>query len=104
VALADGKVAIYGFSAGARVIDVTKALYASSNYTQLPAFATLAACRSVLNQSVDSAAAGLRASVAEQVAAACKLRLAGFGFELVSFDLTQFTIAQAAETTTFTPG
>ena len=97
VYLANGKAAVYGFSASARVSNVTKALYASSNYTQLPAFATLAACRSVLNQSADSASSSPRAALEEQVANDCKIRLAALGFELISFKLTQFAVQQTPE-------
>src|ERR1017187_10995344 len=49
VALSDGTTAIYGFVASAAVCDVRKAIYSSTNYTQMPAFVTLCAARATLN-------------------------------------------------------
>jgi hypothetical protein len=99
VALADGSTAIYGFVASAAVCDVMKAIYSSTNYTQMPAFATLCAVRATLNR-LDTNQLGIgRAAIEEEITSECRSRLTTAGFELLSFRLTQLAIAAPAPST-----
>lgn len=96
VALADGATAVYGFSASAEVRDVGKAIYASTTYSQLPAFVTLCVARATLNRCrTDQIRLG-QAALGEEVSAECRARLAEAGFELLSFRFTQMNIAVPA--------
>jgi hypothetical protein len=96
VVLADGATVVYSFSASAEVRDVKKAIYASTNYTQLPAFVTICAARGALNRSqTDQIRAG-QAALTEEVSAQCRSRLAEAGFDLLSFRFTQMGFAATA--------
>lgn len=92
VALADGVTAVFNFSMSAKVSEVRKAVYASPTYTQIPAFAALCAARSTLNAHPSGEFLKGRKALEEEIATACRLRLAASGFELVSFQLTRFDL------------
>lgn len=93
VALRERGAAIYSMSGSARAEDVRKALYAASNYNHVPEFVLLCCARFVLN---DCTAAELanRDAVAERIVSRAKPRLAAAGFELLSFRLTELSLAQ----------
>lgn len=96
VALADGAIAVYGFSVSASVADVKKAMYASANYNQIPAFITLCVTRGVLNRSQTGQIISSRTGIEEEMSNLCRSRLAAAGFSLNSFALTQFAVARPA--------
>lgn len=96
VTLADGAIAIYGFSVSAQVTDTKKAMYTSANYNQMPAFITLCVTRGVLNRSQTGRIVSDRAGLEEEMSNLCRSRLAASGFNLNSFTLTQFAIARPA--------
>jgi hypothetical protein len=96
VGLADSAIAVYGFSASAQVGDVRKALYASANYTQMPAFVMLCAVRRMLSQCQTNQIAIGRAALEDEIISECRSRLAAAGFELISLRFTQLGIATSA--------
>lgn len=93
VSLPDGTMVIYGFTASAQVHDVKKAIYASATYTMLPAFVTMCVTRGVLGQCQSGAIKTGKAALSEEILAAARSRLAASGFELLSFALTELSIA-----------
>lgn len=95
VTLPDGTMAVYGFTANAKVIDVEKATYASTNYNQFPTFVTLSAARSVVSKQMSSQFTMRRATVEEEIVNRCRTQLASAGFELVSFQFSQFNVMGA---------
>jgi len=92
VTLADGSTAVYGFNASAKVNDVQKATYASTIYSQVPAFVTLCVARSSLSGYVSSHLAAERVAVEKKNIDTCKSRLASAGFELVSFKFSKLSV------------
>lgn len=96
VGLEDGAIAVYGFAASAQVGDVRKALYASANYTQIPAFISLCIARRLLNQCRTNQIVVGRAALEDEIASSCRSRLAAAGFDLISFRFTQLGIAAPA--------
>jgi hypothetical protein len=100
VALADGAIAVYGFTSSAQVCQVKKALYASATYTQVPAFVTLCATRSLLNGCRSDQLRAGRAAIEAEMIGLCRSRLAAAGFELNSFRLTELRFAAPAPVTT----
>ncbi len=94
VGLRDGAAAWYSFLGSARVVDVRKALYAAANYSHVPEFVLLCSARFVLNDCTSAQIMADKDVVAEQVISRAKPKLAAAGFELLSFRLTQLSIAQ----------
>ena len=86
------KILFLDINISAKVSDVRKATYASPTYTQMPAFATLCAVRSMLNVQLSRDIAAGRRTVEEKIAGACRERLAASGFELLAFQLTQLGV------------
>jgi hypothetical protein len=96
VTLADGAFAVYSFAASAEVSDVSQALKAAANYTQVPAFVILSVARAVLNQSQSDEFGFGRALLEEKAASLCRSRLSAAGFRLLSFQFTELSIAAPA--------
>ncbi len=96
VALTDGSTAVYGFSGGAKIRDARKALYSGQNYSQATAFVMLCCTRLVLNGSSSSNVQINRAAIEQQIVDRAKPKLEAMGFELLSFRLTQLSIAASA--------
>lgn len=93
VALTDGQTAVFGFSGNADVSDARKALYSAQNLNQVPAYVLLVCSRAVLNQ---QSGANLKIGqnlIEEQIAGQAKARLKEQGFNLLSFRLSQLSIA-----------
>jgi len=93
VALTDGQTAVFGFSGNADVNDAHKALYSAQNFNQVPAYVLLVCSRAVLNQ---HSSANLKISqnlIEGKIAEQAKERLKNQGFNLLSFRLTQLSIA-----------
>jgi hypothetical protein len=96
VALADGAIAVYGFTSSAQVCDAKTALYASATYTQVPAFVILCATRKLFNGCRSDQLGAGRSAIEEEMIGLCRSRLATAGFELKSFRLTELRIAAPA--------
>lgn len=96
VSLPDGTTVIYGFIASAQVRDVKKAIYASANYNTVPAFVTLCVARRVLGQCQSDAIKTGKATLTDEILTVSRSLLAASGFELLSFSLTELTIAPSA--------
>ena len=92
VGLRDGTAASYGFSATAQVRDARKAIYSSTNYTQIPAYVLLCSTRFVLNNSSGAQLKLNRDGVTNQIVERAKPRLAAAGFELLSFRIPQLAV------------
>jgi uncharacterized membrane protein YqiK len=97
VSLADGSMAFYGIAASARVCDARKAIYASTNYNDVPLFVALCDARSILGRCTRSELAKGRARVEQEMIEACQLRLASVGFELVSFRISELSVATQSD-------
>jgi hypothetical protein len=93
VSLADGSTAIYGFSGNAEVRDARQALDASQNYSQIPAYVLLCCTRLVLNGYAKNQVQIGQRAIEEEVVKRAKPRLAAQGFDLLSFRMTQLSIA-----------
>ncbi len=93
VALTDGQTAIYGFSASADVRDARKALYSAQNFSQVPAYVLLVCSRSVLNQRASGDLKIAQSAIEEEISKQARKRLEAQGFNLLSFQLTQLSIA-----------
>jgi SPFH domain/Band 7 family protein len=93
VALTDGQTAVFGFSGDADVSDARKALYSAQNLNQVPAYVLLVCSRSVLNQQSGANLKIVQNRIEEQIAEQAKARLKDQGFNLLSFRLTQLSIA-----------
>lgn len=92
VGLKDGTAAQYSFSATAQVSDARKAAYASTNYTQIPAYVLLTCVRYVLNTSSSSELKINKDAAVSQIMDRARPRLAGAGFDLLSFRISQLSI------------
>jgi regulator of protease activity HflC (stomatin/prohibitin superfamily) len=90
----DGAGVVYSFSGSARVRDVRKALYAAANYSHIPSFVLLCCARFVLNDSTSAQIAANKDAVVEQIINRARPRLEVAGFELLSFRLTDLSVAQ----------
>lgn len=93
VTVADGAIAVYGFAMSAQVSNVRKAMYASANYNQMPAFIGLCVTRRILNDCETSRIGSGWAAIESEMTELCRSRLAAAGFDLNSFRLTQLRIA-----------
>lgn len=93
VMLVDGITVVYGFSASAKVGDVSKAMYSSATYNQIPAFVAICATRSILSMHSSSELAMGRAALEAEIIDTSKSRLASLGFEFVSYRLSQLSVA-----------
>jgi SPFH domain / Band 7 family len=93
VALTDGQTAIYGFSASAEVRDARKALYSAQNFSQVPAYVLLVCSRAVLNQRASGDLTVNQGAIEAEMNKCAKARLESQGFNLLSFRLTQLSIA-----------
>jgi hypothetical protein len=96
VALTDGSTALYGFSGSATIRDARKALYSTQNYSQAPACVLLCCSRVVLNGHSSSNLQIDRGAIEQQIVEQAKPRLESLGFELLSFRLTQLSLAASA--------
>lgn len=94
VVLSDGVAAVYSFSGSARVDDVRKSLYAAANYSHVPEFVLLCCARFVLNDSTSAQVMASKDAVVERIIGRVKPRLVAAGFELLSFRLTDLSVAQ----------
>lgn len=94
VILRDGSSALYSLSASARVENAQKALYAASNYNHVPAFILLCSARFILNESTSAYLLSSRDAVVSQIVTRAKPELQAAGFELLSFRLTEVSLAQ----------
>jgi hypothetical protein len=103
VALTDGQTAVFGFSASAEVEDAHKALYSAQNYSQVPAFVLLICSRIALNQQSGANLKISQVMIEEQIMKHAKVRLESQGFSLLSFRLTQLSIAGPPSQTTDKP-
>lgn len=97
VGLKDGTAAQYSFSATAQINNARKAAYASTNYTQVPAYVLLTSVRYVLNTSSSSELKINRDSAISQIMDRARPRLAGAGFDLLSFRVSQLAIRGEAQ-------
>lgn len=92
VALQDGFVALYGFSASAQVRDIRKAIYSARNYSQVPVAVLLRCTRRTLNACSRSSFPLEKVAIVKRITEEAKSRLDQAGFELLSFHLTQLAI------------
>ncbi len=99
VTLADGSTAVYGFSGSAEVTDVRKALYCAGNYNEMPAFVLLSCARAVLNNQRSVGLLTQQQAIAEQITERARMRLAISGFGLLTFRITQLSLASPAAST-----
>jgi hypothetical protein len=93
VTLSDGQTAVFGFSGSAEVREVRKALYSAPNYNQVPPYVMLLCSRAVLNEFSGGHIRLNQAAIEAEITKRSQLRLKEKGFELLSFRLTQLTIA-----------
>jgi hypothetical protein len=93
VALTDGQTAVFGFSANADVSDARKALYSAQNFSQVPAYVLLVCSRAVLNQRASTDLKIGENLIEEEITKQARTRLEAQGFNLLSFRLTQLSIA-----------
>lgn len=103
VALTDGQTAVFGFSASAEVHDAHKALYSAQNFSHVPAFVLLICSRVVLSQQSGANLKISQATIEEQIMKLARVRLESQGFSLLSFRLTQLSIAGPAPQPTDKP-
>jgi len=96
VTLVDGMTAVYGLSGSAQVKDAHKALYSAQSFSEVPIFVSLCCSRSVLNACTSSQLMNQRA-VEEQISQQAKLKLESQGFGLLTFRLTQLSVAMPSE-------
>lgn len=93
VALTDGQTAIFGFSGNVDVSDARKALYSAQNFSQVPAYILLVCSRTALNQHASADLKFGHTLIEQEITNQAKARLATLGFNLLSFRLTQLSIA-----------
>jgi regulator of protease activity HflC (stomatin/prohibitin superfamily) len=93
VTLADGQTAIFGFSGSAVVSDARKALYSAQNFSHVPAYVLVVCSRAVLNRRASADLKIGQSLIEAEISKQAKLRLAAQGFNLLSFRITQLSIA-----------
>jgi hypothetical protein len=94
VSLSDGLSAVYSISGSGRVQDAWKANYSAADYHDVPAYVFLCSARLVLNGCNRIRLRTNMDAVEEEVARTAKSRLESAGFELLSFRLSQCSIAE----------
>ena len=94
VTLRDGGTALYSMSGSARIQDARRALYAAINYNHVPEFVLLCCARFVLNECTSAELAANREAATEKIVSRAKPRLTAAGFDLLSFRLTDLSLAQ----------
>lgn len=93
VSLQDGASAVYSFTASAQAKDIRKAIYAARNYEHIPHSVLRCCTRLALNQRTgQELRAGLDGAV-QEITRNVKARLGEAGFELMSFRMTQMSVA-----------
>lgn len=93
VTLADGAVAVFAFTANAKVCDAKKALYSSADYPQIPKFVTHCVTRKLLACRNENQVTAERSALEQEIEGECRSRLMTAGFELISIRLTQLDVA-----------
>jgi SPFH domain/Band 7 family protein len=92
VALNDGFLALYGFSASVEVRDIRKAIYSARNYTEVPPSVLLRCTRRQLNACSGKSLNLDKDTVVNRITEDAKARLGKAGFNLVSYRITQLAI------------
>ena len=97
VALADGSIAEFAFTASCEIRDVQKVMYSSAYFSSFPIFVALSTSRAVLNGCERAQIESAVPAVAGQVMEACRTRLTSAGFDLKSFTFIRLAIAAPRE-------